>query len=137
MTVRYCTPSTVNSASGSILFEQGQIGLVTIDTTMDNQPRFVNTDAGTIVLSRVYATLGKSGNSTTSIEASIVPDVGDGTAPSSSVLSILNVPSGKVYARWAALEGVTVSAAEHVQTRVSLAGNDAQDLTIYYFGTLI
>lgn len=135
MVLRECAGGGSGISQATIYFNQGQMGELFADELMVNQPRFVTPSGYTIQLVDVYVTLGKAGTTQTSLQASILNDTGDGSAPApGSPTSTLNVPSGNVYSHWVGLEGTTLTSEQHLQTRIDVPGSGAQSLVIHFWG---
>lgn len=134
MVLRECVGGS-GLTQATIYFSQGQVGTLFQDGTMQNQPRFVTPSGYGIELVDVYVTLGKAGTTTTTLQAEILTDPGTGGPPTpGSPTSTLNISSGVVYYHWTALEGVTLTSEQHLQTRVDVAGSGAESLSIHFWG---
>lgn len=135
MVLRQCTGGGSGISQATVYFTQGQAGALFADGVMVNQPRFLCPSGYTIQLVDVYVSLGKPGVSQTTLQAVILNDSGNGTAPIvGSPTSTLNIASGQVYSQWTGLEGITLTSQQHVQTRVDVAGSGAQSLNIHFWG---
>ena len=125
---------TTLDARSVVHWTQGQAGSLIADGTMANQPRFIVPSGYQIELCQVIATLGKAGSTDTTLQITITND-GGGTAPvPGSPNSTLTMSSGVVNSVWSGLSGTTLNSLQHVQTRVDVAGSDAESLTIQFWG---
>lgn len=126
--------STIIDYSSPVYWCQGQTGYLTADGTMAYQPRFIAPSGYQIEICQVLVSLGRAGTTQTDLQVSILNDVG-GTAPTpGSPTSTLTLASGITNAMWTALAGTTLNSLQHLQSRVDVAGTDAQNLTIHFWG---
>lgn len=132
----YTTTSGVTQIdySSPVYWCQGQTGNLIADGTMAYQPRFITPSGYQVNICQVMVSLGKAGTDDTDLQISILNDAG-GTAPTpSSPTSTLTIPSGVTNMLWTGLHGTTLNSMQHLQTRVDVAGTDAQNLTIHFWG---
>jgi len=101
---------------------------------MSDQPRFICPEGQTIELCKVYVTLGKPGTTDTTLQAIILNGAGSSVPTPGSPTSTLILSSGEVVVEWEALAGTTISSLQHVQTRIDIAGEDAEHLNIQFWG---
>ncbi len=132
MVLRQCSASL---SQATVYFNQGQMGSLAVDGSMIDQPRFTTPSGYSVTLVDVYVTLGKAGDSTTTLQSSVLSDPGTGLPPTpGSPTSTLNIPSGAVVYPWTAMEGVTLTSGQHLQTRIQVAGSGSDSLVIHYWG---
>lgn len=121
-------------ARSVVTWTQGQAGILGADGTMANQPRFIVPSGYQIELCQVMVSLGKAGTDDTTLQICITSDAG-GTAPTpGSPNSTLTLSSGVVNSQWTALNGTVLDSMKHVQTRVDIAGTNAESLSIQFWG---
>lgn len=125
--------TTIDNRS-TIFWNQGQSSALIADDIMVNQPRFICPSGQTVEICKVYVTLGKPGNTDTTIQASILNSNGSFAPTPGSPSSILTLGSGEVVAEWSALAGTILTSMQHVQTRVDTAGDQAENLNIQFWG---
>lgn len=120
--------------STPVYWSQGQAGILSADGTMATQPRFIVPSGYQITLFQVFVTLGKAGNSDTSLQYSVLNHNGSSAPTPGSPTATLTVGSGVAFYKWTALEGTTLNSLQHIQTRVDVAGSDAENLCIHFWG---
>jgi len=126
--------TTTIDARSVVTWSQGQAGVLIADGTMANQPRFVVPSGYQVELCQVMVTLGKPGIDDTTLQITITNDAGGTTPTPGSPASTLTVPSGTANMLWTALHGTTLNSMQHVQTRVDVAGTNAESLSIQFWG---
>ncbi len=128
------TGTTTIDSRSVVTWTQGQAGILGADGTMANQPRFVVPSGYEIELCQVNVTLGKAGTDDTTLQVCVTSDAG-GTVPTpGSPASTLTLSSGVVNSQWTALHGTVLNSMKHVQTRVDVAGTNAESLSIQFWG---
>ena len=120
--------------STPIYWSHGQSGPLSADGTMANQPRFIVPSGYQITLCQVFVTLGKVGTSDTNLQYVVLNNNGSAAPTPGSPTATLTVGSGVAFYKWTAIEGTTLNSLQHVQTRVDVAGGDAENLTIHFWG---
>lgn len=128
------TGTTTIDSRSVVTWTQGQAGILGADGTMANQPRFIVPSGYEIELCQVNVTLGKAGTDDTTLQVCVTSDAG-GTVPTpGSPASTLTLSSGVVNSQWTALHGTVLNSMKHVQTRVDIAGTNAESLSIQFWG---